>query len=377
MKSSTEFSFRTYTGASSYRTSSIHIISSNGNAIYKYRQRIDARLIKHLREVESRMQSLKFDITGFSEYEAIEKELYTILADSEGAIRDMCNHILSAGGKRIRPLLVIYSGNLFSYRNSDDLLKAAVAAELIHMASLVHDDIIDNSAFRRSKPSVNKVWGNHYAVLCGDYLFAKAFGLLSDKRIMNSMKYMVEAIQSMCHGEVLQASERYMTNTSLDMYYNKIAKKTAVFLECCCKSGAVVAGAEEKQIELSALFGINLGYAFQIIDDILDFCGNSEVMGKPICEDLMQGNLTLPVILLMNLEGYSDWVRQLIHRRDFSEENINEVKLALEETGIIKKSFEIAEYHIEKAKQALGLLPKSDYTDLLFSLTDMLQVRAN
>jgi heptaprenyl diphosphate synthase len=323
------------------------------------------------------MQSLKFDITGFSEYEAITKELVNSLSDSEGAIKDMCNHILNAGGKLIRPLLVIYSGNLFSYKNNDYLLKAAVAAELIHMASLVHDDIIDNSYFRRNKPSINKAWGNHYAVLCGDYLFAKAFGLLSDIRLMNSMNYMIEAIQSMCHGEVLQATERYMTNTSLDMYYNKIAKKTAIFLGCCCKSGADIAGAGEKQIGLAARFGINLGYAFQIIDDIFDFCGNPGVMGKPIGQDLMQGNLTLPVILLMNNQRYGDWLTQLILKKDFTEENLNKVKFALEETEIIRKSFEIAEYYIEKARNALSLLPKSDYSILLFNLADMLKTRAN
>ena len=334
-------------------------------------------MINHLKEAGHRMQSLKFDITGFSEYEAVTKELYNSLSDSEGAIRDMCNHVLYGRGKLIRPLLVIYSGNLFSYKNNDDLLKAAVAAELIHMASLVHDDIIDNSAFRRNKPSVNKTWGNHYAVLCGDYLFAKAFALLSDIRLMNSMKYMIEAIQSMCHGEVLQASERFITNTGLDMYYNKIAKKTAIFLGCCCKSGAAIAGAGEKQIDLAARFGVNLGYAFQIIDDIFDFCGNPEVMGKPICQDLMQGNLTLPVILLMSNQHYGNWLTQLIQKKDFTEENLKKIKIALEETEIIKRSFETAKCYIEEARNALEMLPKSDYSILLFDLTDMLQTRAN
>jgi len=323
------------------------------------------------------MQSLKFDITGFSEYEAITKELVNSLSDSEGAIRDMCNHILNGGGKLIRPLLVIYSGNLFSYKSNNDLIKAAVAAELIHMASLVHDDIIDNSHFRRSKPSVNKAWGNHYAVLCGDYLFAKAFALLADIRPKNSMKYMIEAIQSMCHGEVLQASERFITNTGLDMYYDKIAKKTAIFLGCCCKSGADIAGAGEKQISLAASFGINLGYAFQITDDIFDFCGNPQVIGKPIGQDLVQGNLTLPIILLMNDQRYGDWLRQLIQQKDFTEENLNKVKFALEETDIIRKSFETAEYYIEEARNALKMLPRSDYSILLFNLTDMLKTRVN
>lgn len=319
----------------------------------------------------------QFDATEFSGLEAIEKELYDTISDSEGIVRDMCNHILGAGGKRIRPLLVVYIGNMFTNDENHDLIRAAAAAELIHMASLVHDDIIDNSDFRRSRQSVNKVWGNHYAVLCGDYLFAKAFGLLSGIGIVKSMKYMIEAIQSMCHGEILQASERYETNTVLEVYYNRIEKKTATFLACCCKSGADIAGAGDTQINLAAQYGINLGYAFQIIDDIMDLCGNTSVMGKPIGEDLIQGNLTLPVILLMDDAGYGDWIRQLIHRRDFTEESLGRIKLVLEENGIIEKSYEIAGYHMEKAKEALRLLPESEYKDTLYKLTDMLQIRSN
>ena len=323
------------------------------------------------------VQNIRFNVSEFQEFEAIERELHNAIADSEGTVREMCCYLLKAGGKRIRPLLLMYSGNLFSCGNTPDLIQAAVASELIHMASLVHDDIIDNSALRRSNPSVNKLWGNNYAVLCGDYLFSKAFGLLSGTRIVCSMKYMVEAIQNMCHGEILQASERYIKNITLETYYNRIAKKTAIFLACCCKSGAIIAGADSTQIDLVAEYGMNLGYAFQIIDDILDFCGNTIAMGKPIGEDLIQGNVTLPIILLMSKEGYGDWIRQLIHKRDFTKEIIDEVKLALEVTGVIKKSYEIAESHIERAKRALSVLPKSEYSNLLFTLTDLLQARVN
>ena len=334
-------------------------------------------LITQLKKINPIVQNIRFDIAEFPEFKAIEKELQKAIADSEGIVFDMCSHMLNAGGKRVRPLLVLYSGNLFSGEKTKDLIQAAVAAELIHMASLVHDDIIDNSMFRRSKPSVNKIWGNNYAVLCGDYLFAKAFGLLSGSGIVSSMKYMVEAIQMMCHGEILQASQRYLTNINLNTYYDRIAKKTAIFLACCCKSGAIIAGADGTQIDLAAQYGVNLGYAFQIIDDILDFCGNPLVMGKPVGEDLIQGNLTLPVILLMCKEGYGDWIRQLIHKRDFTKKNIDEVKIVLEETGIIKKSYEIARKHIDRAKRALKLLPKSEYNDLLLSFADMLESRAN
>jgi len=147
----------------------------------------------------------------------IEAELYNVLSDSRGAIRDMCFHMLTSGGKRIRPVLVFYGGLMFS-GPTDELVYAAVAAELIHMASLVHDDIIDNSFLRRGRPSLNKIWGNHFAVLCGDYLFAKAFEIMARKKLIKCMDYMVEAIENMCQGEIIKAESRFKTDAGIDDY---------------------------------------------------------------------------------------------------------------------------------------------------------------
>lgn len=334
-------------------------------------------LLIQLKKRELVLREEYFDITELSEYDAIEIELNRTLSGSEGIVHDMCFHILNAGGKRIRPLLIFFMGNLFSNHKRNDLIRAGTAAELIHMASLVHDDIIDNSSLRRNKPSVNNVWGNHYAALCGDYLFAKAFELLSDNSIVNCMKCMVEAIQNMCHGEIIQASERYMLNMNTDTYYNIIAKKTAIFLACCCKSGAIIGGADDLQINLAYQYGINLGYAFQIIDDILDLCGDSKIMGKPIGEDLRQGNVTLPVVLLMNHNEYGVWIKKLINERNFTEENMREIRSLLERTGIIKKTYDIAKEHVEKAQEALDLLPGCQYNELLFRFSDKLFSRVN
>ena len=214
-------------------------------------------------------QSVKFDAEQIPGIEAIEIELYNSLSGSQGTMREMCSHILNAGGKRIRPLLVLHSGLGFGTM-SNHLVKAAVAAELIHMASLVHDDIIDNSSLRRSRPSINKIWGNQFAVLCGDYLFSKAFGIMSSNRLMRSMDLMVEAIQNMCEGEIVQAGERFNPLISQERYYEIIGMKTAIFLSCCCKSGAAISGATKLQVHMMGEYGLHLGYAFQIIDDILD-----------------------------------------------------------------------------------------------------------
>jgi len=324
----------------------------------------------------SELKSIKFNTSKLVGIERVEQELLNALSDSEGTIREMCMHILNAGGKRVRPMLVMYSGLIFS-RNIDNILNAAVAAELIHMASLVHDDIIDNSYLRRSKPSVNKMWGTHFAVLCGDYLFAKAFGILSGKRLTKSMDYMVEAIQNMCHGEILQAESRFNHDISLEEYYELISKKTAIFIKCCCESGACAGGAGKAHLRAISGYGLNLGLAFQIIDDILDFCGDVDVMGKPRGEDLKQGSITMPLIYLMRDSNHRARIKEILAEEKITDQHMEEIAGILEKSGVIKKSFDVARTHIEKAQRYLELLPESPYVDLLNEMAEMLKSRAN
>lgn len=305
----------------------------------------------------------------------IEAGIEKVLSSSEGTICDMCRHMVKAGGKRIRPLLVLYSGLVFSGL-SDELADASVAAELIHMASLAHDDIIDNSDFRRSKPSVNSLWGNHFGVLCGDYLFAKAFGILSGGRLLKSLDFMIEAIENMCMGEIIQAENRFRHDMDIDTYYKQIAGKTAVFFQCCCKSGASIGCTDEKHIKALGEYGLNIGLAFQIIDDIMDFNGNAKAMGKPVGEDLRQGIVTLPVILLINDNNYSRPVKEMLRRQKLENRDIETVNNMLTESGAIDKAFGIARSHIDKARKCLQILPQSEYTVFLHTLPDMLQPAA-
>ncbi|MCX7749439.1 MAG: polyprenyl synthetase family protein [Clostridia bacterium] len=328
------------------------------------------------KDIRSDLQSAEFRVSGVPGIELIERQLYEELADSKGTVREMCSHILDAGGKRIRPLLVLYSGLLFS-TVSNELLKAGVAAELIHMASLVHDDIIDKSSIRRGRISINEKWDSHFAVLCGDYLFSKAFGILSKNRLMASMDLMVDSIQNMCHGEIFQAGERFNTEIGLEIYYDRISKKTAIFLENCCKVGALIGGADEERVRGLGAYGLNLGIAFQMIDDILDFCGCPEKMGKPKSEDLRQGHITMPVIFLLDDPRYGTWLRELIRQKAFDDETLDNLLKALKETGAIQRSFDIAGVHIEKAKQSLDGFPPSEYLNFLHELAELLRTRMN
>jgi len=321
----------------------------------------------------------EFQSFGSEEYkirilELIEQEICNALADTKDDIRDMCSHILSAGGKRIRPLLVVYSGLLFS-ELSVELMNAAVASEFIHMASLIHDDIIDNSSLRRGKPSINNVWGNHYAVLCGDYLFARAFGILATDSLIKSMEYMVDAIKNMCEGEIQQAGDRYNYEVNVDRYYERIAKKTAIFLKDCCLSGSHIGGAGEAYKGIIGDYGLNFGLAYQILDDILDFCGDPDSMGKPKYEDLSQGNATLPVILLLADEKYRLWAKNFLLNNGLTEDSISEISKVMWKAGVFDKALIMAENHTNKAAACLDLIPGSRFTGFLLQLIDAMRMK--
>jgi len=325
---------------------------------------------------ETRQYNSKLDFKEIPELKQIEEELMNIVSDTNGTVKNMCEHILKAGGKRIRPLLVIYSGLIFG-EITPKLIQTAVASELIHMASLIHDDIVDNSDIRRNRPSINSIWGNNFAVLGGDYLFAKAFGILSSKRLNTGMEYMVEAIQSMCVGEIVQAEDRFNCECSMEKYYEKIACKTAILLKCCCQAGAAAQNATQQEIEIIGEYGLNLGLAFQITDDILDLCGSSEFTGKPKQEDLRQGIISMPIIYLLKNKANHQWVREAIEERKFDDETLSKICSAVTKTGIMEKCYARVRTHIEKAQESLDKLPNSYYKDVLYKMADMVYTRVN
>lgn len=306
----------------------------------------------------------------------IEELLREELNESEGVNGEICRHILRAGGKRVRPLLVWHCGLLFG-PETEDLKRTAVAAELIHMASLVHDDIIDGSEFRHNQPAAHVIWGNHRAVLAGDYLFAKAFGILAGNKHNEPLAMMVGAIQNMCQGEINQDKDQFNSMIGMTEYYERISKKTAVLIEASCKAGAVVSGADNLQTEAIGRFGVNLGLAFQIIDDILDLCGDERKMGKPKYTDLIKGNLTLPVILLMEQPNYKGWLMEVFKERDFNGSILAEIERAAKESGVTERAFVIGVSHLEQARNILKNFNESPVRKFLEDLTYMLQARAN
>lgn len=310
----------------------------------------------------------------FSELLFVEDQLQIVLNKAEGLIRQTCVSLLQSGGKRIRPLLTLYSGMCFGPLNPS-MIQAAVAAELIHMASLIHDDVIDESAIRRGKPTVNSLYGNHAAILTGDYLFAEAFSILSKHQLLTSMKYLVEAIQAMCNGEVNQADEQFSISVGTHHYFSRIAQKTGIFLAACCQSGAILGGAFSEEMTHMREYGLNIGYAYQITDDILDISGNTESLGKPVGADLVNGNITLPILYLMDNPIYGNWLKEILKTRKITLQGIQSIQEALVSSGCIDQAYTTAIECISNAKASLDKIPASPYKSTLVDLADSILQR--
>lgn len=297
----------------------------------------------------------------------IENKLLDIIAESDEFVRNKIESLFYSG-KRLRPKLVVLSGLCFSSLN-ENIINTAVAAELIHTASLVHDDIIDRSDYRRNMPTINYTCGNHVAVLAGDFLFAKAFEILSKNNLTKSMEYMVVAIQEMCTGEMLQARDLFNVYTTKENYIDKASKKTGALLSACCKAGAQNGGAKREMVECFGAFGRFLGLAFQITDDILDFIGNKGEMGKPVAKDLDEGIFTLPIIYLLQDPKYQSKYKTYLKTAETIKDIKHQLLTDLRNSDVLEKTYEKANFFICNAIEILNLIPNSIYKDTLLSLS--------
>ncbi|QZY55039.1 polyprenyl synthetase family protein [Crassaminicella profunda] len=305
----------------------------------------------------------------------VEKELYELLQGSHENTYNICKRLITSGGKRIRPALVLSTAGCFG-KVTKEAIQASAACECIHMASLVHDDIIDESTMRRGTSTVNDEKGNHTAVLVGDYLFAKAFEILSKNKLVKSMEVIVDAISKMCDGEIFQSENLFNLDQTREDYYHRIYQKTGVLIATCTQVGAITAGADEEQIRAFRIYGENLGYAYQIIDDILDFKGDEKILGKPVGSDLKEGNITLPILKLIQDKEYKDWIKKIIKKGDI-EENYNQILRLLKESYALEEAFGEAKNCVENAKQSLDCIEDSIYKDMLLNIANQVLTRKN
>ncbi|MGI5920679.1 MAG: polyprenyl synthetase family protein [Syntrophomonadaceae bacterium] len=270
-------------------------------------------------------------------------------------INQVISYLLNNSGKMLRPRLVCLTASLYPHDGSI-VRDIAAAVEMIHMASLVHDDIIDEALIRRGRESINGKWGNHIGVLTGDYLFASAFKLINYHGLLKIMDNITETIQIMCSGEIHQMTMAYNTDISEDDYYDKSYRKTACLFASSCKTGALLSSMPLNEIEVVEQFGSCLGYAYQIIDDLLDFVSDSTLIGKPVGNDLVQGNITLPVIFALQSE-YGPWLKTVIRNRNLADQEIKKIISILEDCGAIQYSLDRSREFLNQGLNLIHILP--------------------
>jgi heptaprenyl diphosphate synthase len=286
----------------------------------------------------------------------LEQELKEVLCSGETEIKSVTSHLLNNAGKRIRPVVFFLSLSLWQ-QDISRFLPVAAAIELIHSATLVHDDVVDGSVLRRGQPTINADWGNQTAVLTGDYLFAKAFTLLTDFGQIKIIREMARVVSEMSQGEIQQQAERFSTDLDEAAYLNRIAQKTAYFFTACCSSAGIAAAAPEDAIAALRGYGYRVGMAFQIADDLLDFSGDEAVTGKPTASDLRQGIFTLPVIHLLNTSLRGEELRVRLSEGEPEEDLINTVRQEMVFSQSLEYTRGIAENYINEAVQILKCLP--------------------
>ena len=289
-------------------------------------------------------------------------------------LHDMLRHIL-VGGKILRPALTFMSGRCID-SNIGRILNMATANELMHIATLVHDDAIDRADTRRGRVTVNKLWGTEKAILLGDFLFARAGEFAASTDNLRVTKLFSQTLGIIAVGELRQARDLFSPTQNMEGYLQRISGKTAALLKMSAESGAVLAGGTEAQIQTLANYGYNLGLAFQIVDDILDYIGTEKELGKPVGSDLRQGTVTLPALLLIQRHPKDNPVSDFLAGHD-REQNIAKAIEQIKRDGLIEESYQEAVKYSEKAIGLLAGLPESPCREGLRELAVYLVRRRN
>jgi heptaprenyl diphosphate synthase len=304
----------------------------------------------------------------------VESELVKYARESATLLGQSSEHLVRAGGKRLRPAFVLLSGKFFNY-DPDRLVPLAAAVELIHMATLVHDDVIDCAPLRRGIPTVRARWGDQIAVYTGDYLFAQALRLVAKYGNDQIVRILSEVSLKMCEGEIEQIETSEKFDLSLRAYLRRNKRKTALLFSACCLIGALASGAPGFAVKRLGNYGYYLGMAFQITDDILDFTSSEEVFGKPVCSDLRQGIITLPVIFALRDPSVGRSLEEILVKKEKNESDWGNALKLIEVSGALEKAQEVSNRYLEKAKKQLEALPNSPLRLTFAKIADFIGVR--
>ncbi|MFH2011813.1 MAG: polyprenyl synthetase family protein [Pseudomonadota bacterium] len=294
-----------------------------------------------------------FDLVR-DDLQKVESELSKNVLSHISLIPNIGKYVLSSGGKRFRPLVLILSAKFCGYTGSYHIPLASIF-EFIHTASLLHDDVVDNAEVRRGNSSVNSVWGNEASVLIGDYLFSKSFSLLSNIGDLKIFKVLSDATTRLAEGEIMELEKSGDPSTTEEDYISIVTEKTAVLISAACQVGAILGDAPKEQEKALKGFGLNLGISFQLVDDILDYISTEEEFGKTIGKDLYEGRTTLPLIHTLNVCDHSDREKiiNIIRSNNYRNRDLSTIIDLIKRYKGVDYTFKLAESYAETAKEYL------------------------
>lgn len=318
-------------------------------------------------ELNGIYQSIQDDLAQVKEY------LRSIIKVDFPWLSEQLDYVVGGGGKGIRPALTLLSGKFYQY-NLKYLMPMAGSVELMHTATLIHDDAIDKSVSRRGRATIYKLWGEEPAVLLGDYLFAKAGEFVADTHNPRVIKLFSQTLATISSGELNQFFSAYNLKQTREQYFKKISGKTASLFSLATESGAILSEAPEKSVKTLGAYGHHLGIAFQIVDDILDFIGTEEELGKPVGSDLTQGTITLPAMLLLERYPEDNPVKRRFENRD-DQDNIKQAIDMIRNSPIVDECYIVASEYSARACQDLNELPENSSRKALFELAKYVVAR--
>jgi octaprenyl-diphosphate synthase len=300
-----------------------------------------------------------------------EEKINETLKTVAPAISAVGNHLFSSGGKRIRPFLAILCSRLFGTRG-DNVSTLASSVEFIHAASLIHDDVVDGANLRRGRPAAHSLFGNQVVILVGDFLYANALRLANLLKRQKIMDALCTATAKMSEGELIQLSKKGNPDMTEEEYIKIIQGKTAILMSAACKGGAVLGNATQQEEDALASFGLKFGYAFQIIDDILDYMAEEKSFGKNLGKDLEEGKITLPLIYLFRSaeKNEAEKIKGIIKTESKTEADLIYIQKLLEKHKSIEKSYETAYAFLNEARSELEIFKDSMEKTSLLAISD-------
>ena len=306
---------------------------------------------------------------------AVDAIIHQNMTSPVGVIPNLAAHLIDAGGKRIRPLITLASARLVG-GGGDGPRKLAAAVEFIHSATLLHDDVVDVSSMRRGKQSANTIWGNSSSVLVGDFLFARSFNLMVETGDLKVLDILARAASVIAEGEVMQLAAANDAETTRERYMEIVEAKTAALFAAAAKAGAVAAGRPGAEATALDTYGRELGLAFQLVDDALDYGGASTAMGKNVGDDFKEGKVTLPVVFARDAGDEAEcafWRRVVSETR--TDDDFHRALALLKRHDAIERTLEAAREHVAKARAALSTLPLNAYNEALGEIADFVVER--